>query len=136
LGLGTIVQRSTPVDVVDHAPLGLFLNYHTGQLGSTFTLTGENFPPGRPTTVTVNSRVLTDTLRTTETGGFIFFVNTPGAEAGGYRVTVSAGPSASAHFILDTHAPARPQEGGGVTLSVPAGIAVQFRFTYLPAIRR
>ena len=137
LGHGTVWLWSslTPVDVVDP---GLSINYRTGQPGSYLTLTGVNYPPGRPLTVTVNGQLLTTTLRTNETGEFIFFVSTTGADAGGYVVTasVNADTGAAAQFVLDPHAPVRPQEGGGDTLPVPAGIAVQFRFIYLPVIRR
>ena len=38
LGLGTIVQRRTPVDVVDSAPAWVTLNYSTGKPGSHFTV--------------------------------------------------------------------------------------------------
>ncbi len=86
-------------------------------------------------TVTVNSLVLTNTLRINETGSFIFFINTAGADPGEYFVTVSENPSASAYFFLDANAPVRQQEGGGDTLSVPAGIAIQPRI-YVPLTRR
>ncbi len=136
LGLGTIVRRSTPTNIVGSAPARVTLNYANGSPGSLFTLTGENYPPGSPMTVTVNSVVLTTTFRTNETGGFIFFIDTSSALVGDYVVTVSVNPQSSAMFTLESGAPIRPPEGGGQTVTVPAGIAVQFRHAYLPAILR
>jgi alpha-tubulin suppressor-like RCC1 family protein len=136
LGLGTIVRRSTPTNIVGSVPARVSLNYATGSPGSLFTLAGENYPPGSPMTVTVNSVVLTTTFRTNETGGFIFFIDTSSALVGDYVVTVSVNPQSSAMFTLESGAPIRPPEGGGQTVTVPAGIAVQFRHAYLPAILR
>jgi hypothetical protein len=116
--------------------VGLSLNYTTGKPGSFFTLTGENFAPGSIATVTVNTVVLTDTLQVNEAGGFLFFLNTAEADAGGYRVTASTNPSASALFTLDESTPLRLQEGGGQTFNVPGGIAVQYRFVHLPLVVR
>jgi alpha-tubulin suppressor-like RCC1 family protein len=136
LGLGTLTQRLTPMDVVDNNPAHISINYTAGQPGSFFTLTGENFPASSTATITVNAEVLTNTLQVNETGTFIVFLDTSGAEAGGYLVTVSVNPSASALFILEETAPLRQQEGGGQTLSVPAGIAALYYLVYLPMIAR
>ena len=136
LGIGTITQRLTPVDVVESAPASLAINYAAGQPGSFFTLTGANFPPASPLSITVNGSVLSTELQTSETGSFIIFLDTAAADAGGYVVTASVNPAASVSFTLDASAPLRPQEGGGQTLTVPAGIAVQTHSVYLPLIMR
>jgi alpha-tubulin suppressor-like RCC1 family protein len=135
LGLGTITQRLTPEDVVESAPPYLTSNYPSGQPGSFFTITGWNFPPGTQATLSINGQVITSTLSVDPTGSFIFFLNTTGDEAGGYAVTVSVNPSATTSFILADDASLRPQEGGGQTFVVPAGIAYT-NFIYLPLVRR
>jgi len=135
LGLGTITQRLTPVDVVESVPPALAINYAAGQPGSFFTLTGWNFPPNGAATIMVNGQTLTSTLPVNETGGFIFFINTTGADEGFYSVTASVNPSAGASFQLSLSAPLRVQEGGGLTLNVPAGIAFT-NALYLPLIAR
>jgi alpha-tubulin suppressor-like RCC1 family protein len=138
LGLGTITQRLTPVDVLASGATALSLNYPAGQPGSYFTLYGANFPSGSALTVTLNSHVLPSTLTVSESGEFIVFLNTAGADEGGYFTTVTAGSgeSATVLFVLDQDAPLRVQEGGGQTLDVPGGVAVALRFVYLPLIAR
>jgi hypothetical protein len=135
LGLGTITQRLTPEDVVESAPPYLTSNYPSGQPGSFFTITGWNFPPGTQATLSINGQVITSTLSVDPTGSFIFFLNTTGDEAGGYAVTARVNPSATTSFILADDASLRPQEGGGQTFVVPAGIAFH-NFVYLPLVRR
>ena len=73
LGLGTITQRLTPVDVIDLAPPSLTINYPNGQPGSFFTITGWNFPPDSQATLSINGQVITNTLSVDPTGSFIFF---------------------------------------------------------------
>jgi hypothetical protein len=122
------------VDVIESATL-LTVNYPYGQSGSFFTITGWNFPPGTLANLYINDQVITSTLPVNPTGSFIFFLNTTGAEAGGYVVTASVNPSAATSFILFDDAPLRPQEGGGQTFVVPAGIAFH-NFVYLPLVKR
>ncbi len=137
LGVEGGAIRLMPVNVQDEANK-ILLNYLNGQPGSFFTVTGQNFPPGSPITLTINNVVMSQPLQTNETGGFIFFLDTLGAEAGGYLVTVSvnSGPSASNLFLLNDATPLRSQEGGGQTVNVPSGIGVDYYFTYIPIIRR
>jgi alpha-tubulin suppressor-like RCC1 family protein len=145
LGIGTILQRLTPVAVTNSAAR-VSLNYSSGKPGSYFSVTGENFPVSSTLTVTVNSAVLTTALRVNETGSFIFFLNTGGADAGAYTLMVDASLSshsplaadstASAVFMLIPAAPLRVQEGGGATVSIPAGIARPLTYLYLPLIMR
>jgi alpha-tubulin suppressor-like RCC1 family protein len=138
LGLGTITERWTPVDVVASVPARLVLNYSTGQPGSFFTLTGENFAANSQATVSINGTVVTTALAINETGSFIVFLDLANAEAGYYGVTVSAhgGAGTETLFALNTQAPLRQQEGGGLVLIVPTGIGVELKPVYLPLIQR
>jgi hypothetical protein len=132
LGIGTVLQRTTPVDV---AGPSLTINYPNGQPGSFFTITGWNFPPAVQASLSINGQVISTTLGVNPTGSFIFFLNTSGAEPGGYTVTVSANPGATTSFRLANDAPLRSQEGGGQVFIVPNGIAFD-NFIYLPLLRR
>jgi alpha-tubulin suppressor-like RCC1 family protein len=133
LGFGTIFQRTTPVDVVSGQTLDI--NYPTGQPGSFFTITGWNFQPGAQASLSINEQVITTTLQVNPTGSFIFFLDTGGAEPGGYAVTISANLSANTSFFLTGDVPIRPQEGGGQVFIVPTGIALE-NIIYLPWIGR
>jgi alpha-tubulin suppressor-like RCC1 family protein len=134
LGIGKVTQWLTPVPVIERSP-SLGFNYAAGQPGSFFTLTGWNFPPDAQLTLSINNQVLTTTLQVNPTGSFIVFLNTTGAEAGGYAATVSGDPGTSAAFFLIDSAPLQPQEGGGLTFLVPAGLALH-NFVYLPLLKR
>jgi hypothetical protein len=136
LGIGTITQRLTPVDVVEAALPVLTLNYTSGQPGSVFTLTGWNFPPNSQGTLTINGQVLAAALAVNATGSFILFLDTSAAGEGSYNVTVSGNPGASTVFFLRAGAPLRVQEGGGTTIAVPSGLGVPIRSLYLPLISR
>jgi hypothetical protein len=136
LGLGTLIYHLTPVDVVSDAT-ELLVNYFDGQPGSFFTITGQSFPPGGIATITVNGQVITGTLAINETGGFIFFLNTTGADPGAYNLTASANPGANANasFSLLPGSPLRIEEGGGLTFNLPPGLGAG-EFVYLPFVRR
>jgi hypothetical protein len=69
-------------------------------------------------------------------GDFVLFLDTAGADAGGYFITASVNPSATTVLVLDDSAPLRVPEGGGQTLTLPGGIAVGIRFVYLPLALR
>jgi alpha-tubulin suppressor-like RCC1 family protein len=152
LGIGTRTQWLTPVDVIESWPPALTINYSTGQPGSTFTLTGWNFLPEAQVSLSINGQAITTTITVNPTGSFIFFLDTTGAEEGGYAVTVSGVPSgdlsvqdassapavsytASTSFFMYADAPLRPQEGGGLEFSVLPGIALH-HFVYLPVLAR
>jgi hypothetical protein len=138
LDLGTIIQSTystSPVDVAASLSPTLSLNYTTGMPGSYFTLTGENFPPSSVATVRVNGSVLTSTLAVNETGSFIFFINTGGADPGLYSITVSVNPSATTTFQLDPAGLLRAQEGGGITFNIPGGLAYTHPI-FLPILTR
>jgi alpha-tubulin suppressor-like RCC1 family protein len=152
LGIGTLSQHRTPVDVLEFPPLRLTAGYTYGQPGSYFTLSGWNFPPGGQTTLVINGETITTTISVNPTGSFILFLDTSLAEPGGYAVTVSVLPgsnsllgeplseqgdiSATTGFFLWAEAPLRPHEGGGQTFLVPAGIAHTVYFTNLPLVGR
>jgi hypothetical protein len=139
------------VDVVESAPPYLTINYPNGQPGSFFTLTGWNFPPNALAALSINGQPITTTITVNQTGSFIFFLSTSLAEPGGYAITLSINPSgglsldnslaapgsyvATTSFFLADDAPLRPQEGGGLTFLVPAGIALH-NFMYLPVVTR
>jgi hypothetical protein len=129
---GRTTQSTTPVDVV---AASLVINHITGQPGSFFTLIGSHFAPNSATTIMVNGRALTTTLPINASGEFIFFLNTIGADEGYYIVTTNANFGTLATFTLDKNSPLRPQEGGGLTLRLPFGIAFN-RSVYLTLIRR
>jgi alpha-tubulin suppressor-like RCC1 family protein len=136
LGTGKIIRWPLPVYVVERSP-SLGMNYAAGLPGSSFTLTGWDFPPGASLTLSINNQVLTTTLTANPTGGLILFLDTTEVEAGGYGVQVSGSPSASTSFLLANFAPVRALEGGGMTFFVPAGIAIQdFEYVYLPLLAR
>jgi len=113
----------------------LAINYSNGSPGSYFTLTGTNFPPSSTGTVSINGHAMTETIPVDVAGGFVFRLNTTGADEGRYFVTVSVNPSATSSFMLDGTAPFRRPEGSGPVIAVPAGIAYT-KFVYLPIIRR
>lgn len=136
LGVGTLVQRLTPVDVVDAPTPSLKLNNGNGQPGSIFTLTGWNFPPNSQGTLTVNGQALTTTLAVNATGGFIVFLDTAASEDGVYLVNVSVNPSATTGFVMQASAPLRAIEGGGVVHAVPAGLGGPVNSVYLPVMHR
>lgn len=135
LGLGTNVFSNRPIMVLDAAPLLLTLGYTSGQPGSILTVTGRNFPPDSLAAVAVNGQVIDNALVVNPTGSFIFFLDTTGAEIGGYALTVRAGSSATATFRLAEDAPLRPPEGGGQVLDIPGEIAYH-NFVYLPLATR
>ena len=127
-----MLRRLTPVDVVE---LPLTVSYPTGQPGSSLTITGWHFVPNAQATLSINGQVLTTSLTINPTGSFILFLDTHSADVGAYVVTVSVNPSAKVSFILDDGAPLRPQEGGGLTFVVPAGIAYD-HWVYFPSMGR
>jgi alpha-tubulin suppressor-like RCC1 family protein len=137
LGQGTLLPllRLTPVDVVA-AAARVRLGYATGQPGSTFTLTGENFPAGAQATVSVNGATVATNLPINAMGQFIAFLSTAAAGPGYYVVRVTAGVTAMNAFVLDAAWPLRPQEGGGMTFAVLAGIGAAYKTLYLPVMLR
>jgi hypothetical protein len=120
--------------LLHYVPTKLSTNYVDGKPGSFFTLTATDFPANSTAAIVVNGITLTNTLPVDSSGGVEFLLDTSQAEAGFYSVTATANPSATTFFTLDPNAPLRPQEGSGVILNVPSGIA--WKALYLPLIQR
>ena len=72
----------------------LTVNYPNGQPGSFFTITGLDFPTNTLTTMSINNQIITTTLQVNPTSCFILFLDSSGAEAGYYNITVSKDRSA------------------------------------------
>jgi len=135
LGIGTIVQRLLPGDLVEVAQPELHLNYTEGVPGSFFTVNGWNFPPNSATTIVANGHEI-GTTPVGQTGEFVLFLGTADADAGLYSVAVNSTPSTAVSLFLKPNSPLRLQEGGGLTLDVPAGIAHPWHSLYLPLVLR
>ena len=98
-------------------------------------MSGSDFLAGDTATVTVNGRVLTNTLPVSNTGQLAFQLNTSSADAGRYLAAVGVNSRVAVDFTLDPNEPLRPLEGSGPVLDVPEGIAFT-KFMYLPLIMR
>jgi hypothetical protein len=90
-----------------YQPLLIQINYETGSPGSFFTLTGFNFPPDEDVAILVNGTVIGD-VTTDSSGGFIFLIDTAGAEPGYYFVTTDEPDSPVARIWLTEDQPSRP----------------------------
>jgi len=110
----------------------LKLNYPTGQPGSFFTLTGQNFAADSKASIAVNQQVLGN-VPTDQDGSFTCLLDTTNADAGHYAVTVAAGTSAVVRFELAEGEPLRAQEGDGKIFQLPAGIAYTHQ-VFLPIV--
>jgi alpha-tubulin suppressor-like RCC1 family protein len=153
LGIGTIARHLTPVDVVESVLPQLTINYTAGKPGTTFTLTGWNFPVSANVTISVNTYVYSATVPVNATGSFIFFLTTLHADQGSYNLSAtstssgasvkpaedlvaSANPNAVVNFFLYNGAALHLLSGGGQTLDLPAGIAGSLYPLYLPLVVR
>jgi hypothetical protein len=103
-------------------PTGVEINHNTGKPGSIFTLTGHNFAPNSTATIRVNGNVL-GTLPTDGTGGFIFLINSTGADPGIYLVDAVVNTTVRTSFVLDPNQPLHAQDGQGAVFNLPPGIA-------------
>jgi uncharacterized protein YkwD len=110
------------------------LNYQTGQPGSFFKVTGQNFPPNTPVTITVNGQQV-GTVNSDGSGGFVFSLQTSAsAQEGVYAVSVNG---VAATYRLDQSEPLRSKDpDGGETIQVPDSIAPYSNFVYLPIVLR
>jgi hypothetical protein len=73
----------------------LDVNATTGGPGSVFYFTGSNYPPNGPATIYIDGSP-EGTVMTDSSGTASFFINTLGAAAGTYNVTMEANINASA----------------------------------------
>ena len=119
--------------VYDYSP-SISLNHQTGQPGSFFKVTGQNFPPDAPVTITVNGQEV-GTVNSDGSGGFVFSLQTSAsAQEGVYAISVNG---AAATYWLDSSAPLWSKDpDGGETIPVPDSIAPYSNFVYLPLILR
>lgn len=115
-----------------YVPVELAINYHFGQPGSIFTITGQGFDPDSTATVEVNGQTL-GTVDTDSNGELLFLIDSSGAQEGYYFVTVTAGGSASVSFFLAAGAPNRPQEDTGTIFALPPDSALSVIY-YLPVV--
>ena len=97
-----------------------------------FTATGTGFTSNITAIVTINNVAL-GTVPTDGNGDLSFILSTANADEGGYVVTASVNPTASARFTLDADEPVRPLEGESPIFEVPAGIAFT-EFFFLPIL--
>ncbi len=138
LGLGAIASSATPVTAVAAAePPILAANYGSARPGNFITLTGHAFRPNQTVTIELNGTPLVATARSSSTGEFIFFLDTTAASPGFYDVKTTAnGDAGATTLLLAPEAPERVQEGGGLMVVVPAGIAVPANTLSLPRLLR
>ena len=110
------------------------LNHQTGQPGSFFKVTGQNFPANTTVTITVNGHQV-GTVNTNGSGGFVFSLQTSAsAQEGVYAISVNG---AAATYWLDSSAPLWSKDpDGGETVQVPDSIAPYSNFVYLPIVLR
>ncbi len=135
LGDGSIPWRSSPAEVIGLTPATLALNYAGGQPGSYFTVTGSYFLPMEQIALSINGHPLAGTIITDDQGEMDFLLSTLQADEGDYFITAEATLSSAAQFVLDAGLPLRPQEGSGLILQVPAGLAYE-EHAYLALFRR
>lgn len=91
----------------------LDVNETAGAPGSVFYFTGSNYPPNSPATIYVNGSPV-GMVTTDGSGAASFFVNTLGAAAGSYNVTMEANINASATQSIEL-------VSGGMAVTPPPG---------------
>jgi len=100
----------------------LAVDYTAGLPGSSFTITGSNFPHNRMATVVINENRL-GVAPTDSTGNLVFSLKTyPTTAVGLYNVTVTCNLSAETHFLLDLNSSERQPGATGIVFDVPDGI--------------
>ncbi len=135
IGDGSVPWQTAPAEVIGLTPATLAINYAGGQPDSFFTLTGSYFMPLEQVEIFINSHPITGTIITTDQGSMGFLLSTAQADEGDYIIKAKATLSGINRFTLDAALPLRPQEGTGLILQVPPGIAYGER-TYLPLFQR
>ena len=105
-------------------------NHEEGKAGSVFTLVGANFPATAHGQIFINGHLVSSSLVIDEGGQMRFFVDSRGAAPGDYLVTVQAGnKEGSGRLRVRTDGVRYPQEGGGLTVSIPPHSAWHTLFT-------
>lgn len=119
--------------ILRHSPAAeLVSNYATGQVGSYFTFSGNNYIPTSTVTVTINGNYIGQ-VPTDGDGNFSFVLNTTQAEDGLYNITASVNPSASTSIWIDPSEPYRSKEGEYTEFVVPNGIVFD-KIIYLAGV--
>lgn len=136
LATGALAQSTNPIPVSDPPGPTLTLNYSSGQPGSTFTLIGSGFPLSSTLPIQVNGETLTETIAVNPAGEFIIYLESSGAEAGSYALTLASEPPLSKTIFLQPTALRHPAEGGGMTVNLPTDGGSALITIYLPILAR
>jgi len=128
-------RASDPHSACEPLAPALAINFATGQPGSFFTITGNNFPPDSTATIKINGVSITTTVTTDALGNLTFILDTSDASVGSYRVTVTVNPSVVITFELDVAQPLRPQVGSGTVIVVPSDIGYK-ESVFLPIVQK
>ena len=107
IGISRPITRLTPTMIVETLTASLIISHPSGSPGSYFTVTGLNFPPNATVALSVSGELLVGNISTSETGGFVVFLDTGLSDPGWYSVTVSYNSSVTTGFVLDTGLPER-----------------------------
>lgn len=106
-----------------YQPMIIETNYDTGFPGSYFTVTGFNFPPSAAVDIIVNG-VIVGTVNTDNMGGFVFVINSTGAEQGYYFVSTDETNSPSVRLWIHESLPLRLLSDDGEIFVLPPDVAV------------
>ncbi len=124
LGRERDLRWTLPHPLGETPPPYLTPNHDEGRAGSVFTMVGANFPPTTQGKIFINRRLVSSSLVIDESGQTRFFIDSRGAEPGDYLVTVKAeGKEGNGRIQVHAHGVLYPQEGGGLTVSIPARAA-------------
>ncbi|NTW01223.1 MAG: hypothetical protein HGA19_07905 [Oscillochloris sp.] len=125
---------------------GLSISYDTGAPGSSFVVTGFNYPANQSLLISVNEIPL-GTITTDEIGGFSIVITSVADNGEGYYIikiegettegsSVSASTSsASSRFKLDSAAPLRTVENPSIVFNMTSAIE-PVSLLYIPIIFR
>lgn len=124
----------------------LVINYDTGAPGSSFTISGFNYPANQQVTIKANGHVL-GTATTNKDGSFVIQITSSiDSEEGYYEIKAEVNSegdaadrlsliaTASVRFQLRAAAPLRTAEGTAPSFALPQGIATELFF--LPFVVR
>lgn len=110
----------------------LVSNFSAGAPGSYFKVSGNNFPPNKSATITVNGHYF-GVIPVDNWGAFQFSFNTSEASVGFYLVTATVNPSRTTQFEVNDLAPLRPPIDNTQIFEIPPNIAFT-EFSFLPII--
>ncbi len=122
----------------------LAISYDVGAPGSSFTVTGFNFPANQSITIKANGHVLGSTV-SDDIGGFLIHITTDaGTDEGVYEIEAEVEAqsrnglsaertSANVRLVLRANAAVRTAVGSAPAFAMPDGIAVHLVFMPLVA---